>query len=340
MTRRRAALHLALAVALAMVAGALSACGGGGGGADTPRAGGGGDAPSEQRNGGTQASSSEGPPPAPRPYRPLPAEDYSNGKRLAAEIAQRVTTYDQGASARAVAARLGPGAVGEPALSETIEPLVDPTRYSRGEVVYPQLSGVTPTSLGAMVVVRQTLSDEDGAERLVTRALDIRLRRSTGPWSLDRIGPVGGAPPESDRAPSPAAKRVLEHPRITLPDSARWDILSGDVDEGLLEALAGAAERYRLGIAVIRSGHPQNVWATTTPSAHSVGNAVDIYAVDGVPVLNQRQEGSAAFELASELVDGGAAQIGSPWILGAGGSQSFTDEVHQDHIHLQQTPTG
>jgi hypothetical protein len=35
----------------------------------------------------------------------------------------------------------------------------------------------------------------------------------------------------------------------------------------------------------------------------------------------------------------GAAQVGSPWILGAGGSQSFTDEVHEDHIHLQQTPT-
>lgn len=338
MTRRRAALNLALAVALAMVAGALSACGGGG--ADAPPAGGGGDAASEQRDGATPASSSEGPPPAPRPYRPLPAEGYSNGKRLAAEIAQRVTTYDQGASPRAVAARLGPGAVGAPALSGAIEPLVDPTRYSRGEVVYPQLSGVTPTSLGAMVVVRQTMSDEDGAERSVTRALDIRLRRSTGPWSLDRIGPVGGDPQERGGAPSPAAERVLEHPRITLPDSARWDILSGDVDEGLLEALAGAAERYRLGIAVIRSGHPQNVWATTTPSAHSVGNAVDIYAVDGVPVLNQRQEGSAAFALASELVGGGAAQVGSPWILGAGGSQSFTDEVHQDHIHLQQTPTG
>jgi hypothetical protein len=40
-----------------------------------------------------------------------------------------------------------------------------------------------------------------------------------------------------------------------------------------------------------------------------------------------------------QLVIAGAVQVGSPWILGAGGSQSFTDEVQEDHIHLQQTPT-
>jgi hypothetical protein len=279
-------------------------------------------------------------PPAPPPYRPLAAEGYANGKRLAGEIAQRVTTYDPGASARSIAADLGPGAVGEGAVAGAIEPLVDSERFSRGEVIYPQLSGVTPTTLGAMVVVRQTLTDENGEDaRSVTRVLDVRLRRTTGPWSLDRIGSVGGAPPPTEDAPSPVAQRVLEHPRITLPDSARWDILRGGVDEGLLEVLAGAADRYRLGVAVIDSGHPPNVWATTSPSAHSVGNAVDIYAVDGTPVIEQRQEGSSAFELASELVTGGAAQVGSPWILGAGGSQSFTDEVHEDHIHLQQTPT-
>lgn len=325
-----------LALALTLVAALLGACGGGDG--DASR---GGDGAAAQRSGeDTPTSASPEVPPAPPPYRPLAAEAYANGKRLAGEIAQRVTTYDPGASARSIAADLGPGAVGEGAVADAIEPLMHSDRFSRGEVIYPQLSGVTPTSLGAMVVVRQTLSDEDGDTRSVTRVLDVRLRRTTGPWSLDRIGSVGGTPPPAQEAPSPGATRVLEHPRITLPDSARWDILRGGVDEGLLEVLAGAADRYRLGVAVIDSGHPTNVWATTTPSAHSVGNAVDIYAVDGRPVLEQRQEGSAAFDLAAELVSGGAAQVGSPWILGAGGSQSFTDEVHQDHIHLQQSPTG
>lgn len=327
-----------IAVALTLVAAAVGACGGG----DENESLAGGDASSDQRVRGTPAAPSPEPEPpqAPPRYRPVPDEGYANGKRLAAEIAQRVTTYDPGANAGSIAADLGPAAVAGAALSDSIEPLVYPDRYSRGQVVYPQLSGVTPTSLGAMVVVRQSVSDTGSDVRSITRVLDIRLRRSGGPWALDRIGSIGGTAPGATEAPSAAAQRVLEHPRITLPDSARWDILRGDVDEALLTALASAAERYRLGVAVIRSGHPPNVWATMTPSAHSAGNAVDIYSVDGRPVVTQTQEGSAAFELASELVGGGAAQVGSPWILGAGGSQSFTDDVHQDHIHLQQTPTG
>lgn len=321
---------------LAVVAWALSACGGGeGNGLST-----GDDDYSKRPGAAAPASQASERLPPPRPYRPLPEEGYPNGKRLAADIAQRITTYDPGASARDIAARLGPAAVGERALADAIEPAVDGGLTSRGTVIYPQLAGVTPTSLGAMVVVRQELSDEGGEVRPVTRTLDIRLRRSTGRWALDRVGSVGGAESSSGEDPSPAARRVLEHPRITLPDSARWDVLRGGVDTGLLETLAAAAERYRLGVTVISSGHPPHVWATARPSAHSLGYAVDIYEVNGAPVVEQTQEGSAAFDLASELVAAGAAQVGSPWILGAGGSQSFTDDVHRDHIHLQQTPTG
>jgi hypothetical protein len=46
------------------------------------------------------------------------------------------------------------------------------------------------------------------------------------------------------------------------PDSARWDIFRGEVDDRLLTALAGAADRYALSIAVLSSGHPPNVWAS------------------------------------------------------------------------------
>lgn len=329
--RRRALL------ALALVAGALSGCADGDDDARVDRAPASG---ASAQVGEERAGSAPTVVPAPRPYRPLPEEGYSNGKRLAAEVAQRATTYARGSTPRSVAGRIGPSAAGVGALAAAIEPALDPESQSSGTVVYPQLSGVTPTSLGAMVAVRQTLVDADGARRSVTRVLDVRLRRSGGPWSLDRIGGVGGSPPAQEAPASPAAAGVLDNPRITLTDSARWDILRGDVDEGLLQALSDAASEYRLGVGVIDSGHPLNVWATSTPSAHSVGRAVDIYAVDGRPVIEQTQEGSPAFRFTSDLIAGGAAQVGSPWVLGAGGSQSFTDEVHQDHIHLQQTPTG
>jgi hypothetical protein len=279
-------------------------------------------------------------PPRVRPYQPLGDEEYPNGKRLAARMAQRALTYRRGATARDIAAELESGGVDVGRLARTLKPAVDPDSWSAAEVVYPQLSGVTETSLGAMVVVRQRLGDADGQRRTVTRVVDVRLRRSGGPWSLYTIASAGGRPVPRPAKLSSAAKRVLDNPNIVLPDSARWDIHRGNVDTALLQALARAAAKRKLSLAVIQSGHPRTVWATSRPSAHSAGAAADIFAVAGRPVIAQREPGSEAYALAEELVAGGAYQLGSPWVLGSGGAQSFTDAVHQDHIHLQQSSVG
>ena len=77
---------------------------------------------------------------------------------------------------------------------------------------------------------------------------------------------------------------------------------------------------------------------TARPSAHSEGLAADIYAIDGRFVITQRLTDSGAYEVASTLLANGATQLGSPWVLGPGGARSFTDAVHQDHIHVQQSP--
>jgi hypothetical protein len=153
----------------------------------------------------------------------------------------------------------------------------------------------------------------------------------------DRIGSVGGrAMPRPQDLPS-ASRRVLDNPRITLSDSARWDIYRGQVEEGLLTALDTLAERERISVSVLSSGHPREVWATSRPSAHGRGYAADIYAVGGRLVIRQREGGSAAHALAASLVTGGAAQVGSPWVLPPGGARSFSDDVHQDHIHVQSS---
>lgn len=280
-------------------------------------------------------ASSESPPEI-VPYRPIPAEEYPNGKRIAARIALRALTYDENATPATVARSLGRSAVGPRAIARAVEPAVQPGARSSAEVVYPQLSGLTATSLGAMVVVRQELESDSG-NSTVTRVLDIRLRRSGGPWSLDQIGSVGGSETPEPASLSASAREVLDNPGIELPDSARWDIYGGEVDSTLLGVLAEAGRKRGLSVTVLDSGHPPNVWETTRPSAHSTGLAVDIWAVDGVPVIEQRKTGSPAYELAASFAAGGAAQLGSPWGLGATG---FTDDVHQDHIHLQQTSTG
>jgi hypothetical protein len=285
------------------------------------------------------ASGAEGPsaPAAytPERYEPDPAEEFANGKRLAARVAQEALTYEPGASAREVASSLPPAEVGEGTLARALEPAIDPRMQSVGEIVYPQLSGVTETSLGAMVIARQTLVDPDGESESITRVLDVRLVLSDGSWSLDQIASVGGSPAERPSTLPAAAEGVLDNPNIELSDSARWDIYRGPIDPALLDALARAAERRELSVGILRSGHPTNVWATSRPSAHSQGFAADIYAVDGRPIVRQHRTGSPAYELAQELFAGGAYQLGSPWALGA---SSFTDAVHQDHLHLQQSP--
>lgn len=290
----------------------------------------------------TQAPTTEPPPFATpqqtfAPYEPLPEEQYVNGKRLAGRVAQEIATFGPRASAAEIADVKGAGAD----LERIVVPLVAPERRSSGEVVYVQLSGVTATTLGTMVIVRQHLEDEDGARETVERVMDVRLNRAPdGPWRFERVAYVGGNAPVRPARLSAAAKRVLEHPNIELPDTARWDIYRGFVIDELLSMLADAADKRRLAVTVFRSGHPPKVWGKPHLSAHTLGRAVDIYAVDGVPVISQRSEGSSARQFVAEVLAAGARQVGSPWVLPPGGRRSFSDVVHQDHVHLDVQPGG
>ena len=300
----------------------LSACGGG---ADDVLNGGGASAPQEAQPTCTQ----------PPPFTAAADDEEPQLKTLAGRAAQRALSYEPGTSPGRIAARLG---LAEPARSEAVDalaPTVDREARSCSRVVYPQFSGFTGTTAGFMVAVEQTVATPGEDPERVTRVLDVRLVLAGDGWKLDRLSSAGGAPPAERREPSTSERRVLEHPAITLTDSARWDIERGTVDEVLLDTLAEAAADTDLSVLVFSSGHPPNVWATDKTSAHTQGLAVDIWAVDGRPVASQREAGSPAYELAASFIAGGAAQLGSPWDL-AEGAQSFTDTVHQDHLHLQQ----
>ena len=248
--------------------------------------------------------------------------------------ALRAVTYPVGSSAAEVARAIGPSRVGLRAIAAAVAPAVDSESASYGEIVYPQLSGVTPTTLGAMVIVRQTLETEDGDTRSYDRVVDVRLELVGRRWMLERIGDVGGREVDRPETLSPAAERLLDDPGVELSDSARWDIYRGGVDEGLLQALGDAGRRFDFAVGILDSGHPPYVWATTRPSAHSVGYAADIHEVDGRLVIDQQEVGSPAYRLAQFFAPT-AAQLGSPWALGAA---TFSDAVHQDHLHLQRSP--
>ena len=272
--------------------------------------------------------------PPPPIWRPSRDEVYPNAKRLASRVVESLTNFDAGTVAQLVADRTGRRFAVAPAeLLGAARELVRPGAGSAGVVVYPQLAGVRPDSAGVMVVVDQTL--DDGTNRWVERrTVDVRLTLRGQDWALERVESAGGAAIERPENLSESALRVVEHPAIILSDSARWDIYSGAVDDGLLRMMARAADRHEIAVVTVATGHPRNVFATDITSNHTLGRAVDIFSVDGQEVVGSREKGSPAFRLARWLYDQGVPELGSPWAFDGYGGRSFTDIVHADHIHF------
>ncbi len=186
-------------------------------------------------------------PPKVEPWVAGSGEDQAEAKELAARIAQTALRYPRGSSALEVAERVaGPGAPAK-ALAPTISAAVRPQWRSWARVVYPQLSGLGIDTVGTMVVVDQTVESPAGDRTTFRRVLDIRLRRAGEGYALDLLGSIGGDPVQRPADLSPAASRIVDDPRITLSDSARWDIYRGKVDDGLIEAILAIAERHTGG---------------------------------------------------------------------------------------------
>src|SRR5215204_879378 len=94
-----------------------------------------------------------------------------------------------------------------------------------------------------------------------------------------------------------------------------------------------AADRHRIRVSCLRSGHSWYVKGTRRVSNHSVWRAVDLDRVDGRPVSYAN---AAARRLTLWIGRGGAgvqpSEVGSPWAFG--GRPWFTDAGHQGHLHV------
>jgi len=272
--------------------------------------------------------------PLPATYEPLPGEPVPEAKSLAARVVQTIGTYPVGGgTAENAASRLG-GTV-DPSLIDAALPLLDPTAASTSEIVYPQLGGLTDTEASVMVVFRQRLASATDQWE-VTRTADVRLTRTPAGWAASAIASIGGEPPPDPVPLSAAARDVLATEAIDLPDSARWDIEAGRIDDRVLQLLLRLAQEHTLGVTVLATGHPERVFGAASVSNHTVGRGVDVWSVDGQPVIAQRDAGGPLQALVQQLVDSMATtELGSPWDLdGVGRGASFTNTVHQDHLHL------
>lgn len=289
----------------------------------------------------------ERPPPAgddrPEPYEPLPDDVYPNAKRTGGRMAQTLATYEADEPLEHLVERAAVPThprFDAAAAAEAAAAVHHPEARSTGEVIYAQLGGLMPqneaTSASIIVVVRQRLVQPDGSESAPVRAMDIRLRLHNGQWAVDQLGDMGGQPVARPAELSAPAQAVVDHPRIQLPDSARWDIYRGDIDGRLLATMAELADQAPYAVTCLKSGHAVNVFGTERPSNHSSGRAVDIWQVEGTAVVSQQPDpGTAAHALAQTVFDRGAvSELGSPWAFDGAGGRSFQNDVHRDHLHV------
>lgn len=297
-----------------------------------------GDAPA--RGDGSQEPAA-GPPPAPGPapsYEILAAEPAAAVKRAAADLAQALTTYGPDDTPASIVARATDDPELAAQLRAVVGPLVHAGAWSRGEVVYPQLGGLEEDASAVITVVRQRMGNPDGSTTEHTRVLDVRADRGDdGRWRISELASTGGEPVPRPDDLSEAAAAVLDDERIELPDTVRWDVHRGAVDESLLALMARMADRAPYGVVVIRTGHSAEVFGTDPPrpSRHSEGRAVDIYRVGDRHVVEDRERGSGTHDLVRWLYDQPElAGVGSPWALDGFGGRSFSDQLHQDHLHV------
>jgi hypothetical protein len=196
------------------------------------------------------------------------------------------------------------------------------------EIIDAQYGGLLADTASVLVPCR-TYSVADGKLVTAGTTVDVRLSRSGQTWRVTAQHPAQPGPATSRL--SAAARRVLSSDRIILPPASAADIRSGTIHDSVLTAMLTLAETYRIGISVIRSGHPLNVFGTNRPSDHPRGRAFDTWQINGRPVVSPSTPRSLITTYMRAAAATGSYNVGGPYQLG--GATYFSDRTHHDHVH-------
>jgi hypothetical protein len=130
-------------------------------------------------------------------------------------------------------------------------------------------------------------------------------------------------------------QRVLADPKLSIYSCGRQDIQTGQIDRRTLAALEYlVAKGYRLTITSLKCGHSY-LTASGSVSAHSYGAAVDIAAVNGIPILGHQGPGSITEAVIKDLMLlQGAMRPAQIISLMDFGPPTFSMGDHADHIHV------
>lgn len=266
------------------------------------------------------------------PWAPTPSEIETEAKGAASETVRILFSYSEGeGTVDAARLRLEAAPVTTVEVAAKAAPLLRASSRAAADVIYPQMGGLTASRASVMVVTRFRWQDTDGLESS-TRTLDVRLLRTREGWRVEDIASLGGA----EVAPvelSEAARAVLDDPRIELPDSARWDIESGIVDERVLRLMTQLASKAEIKVVTLKEGHPLQVFGSTSTSNHIRGRAVDIWWFGG-PIVEQRSPTGPLRPVIQDLLAAGVTELGAPFVVEGGGGANFANIVHQDHLHI------
>jgi hypothetical protein len=196
------------------------------------------------------------------------------------------------------------------------------------EVIDAQYGGILSDSASVLVVCRQ-YSLVDGGVRSGGTTVDVRLSKSGQTWRVTSMHPA--QPGAAATRLSASAARVLANDKILLPPASMADVRSGAVHDSVLSAMLRLAQTYRIGVSVIRSGHPLNVFGTNRPSDHPRGRAFDTWQIDGHAVVDPATPRTLVTAYMRAAASAGSYNVGGPYQLS--GATYFSDNTHHDHIH-------
>jgi murein DD-endopeptidase MepM/ murein hydrolase activator NlpD len=136
-------------------------------------------------------------------------------------------------------------------------------------------------------------------------------------------------------------RRVLDDPRISVYDCGRRDVRAGNIDRRVLATLEFlASSGLKPTVSALECGHSL-MTASGNVSEHSTGSAVDIAAINGIPILGHQGEGSITDMTIRRLLTLQGTMkphqiISLMTFDGTDNTLSLPD--HNDHIHVGFRP--
>jgi Transglycosylase SLT domain len=168
-----------------------------------------------------------------------------------------------------------------------------------------------------------------------------KLLETTAIYRASDRNPFGSGPTVGQvllESKAALMQRVLADPKLSIYSCGRNDIQTGQIDRRILAVMEYlVAKGYRLTITSLKCGHSY-MTASGNVSAHSYGSAVDIAAVDGIPITGHQGPGTITEAVIKDLLllQGAMrpAQIISLMDLGP---PTFILPDHYNHIHVGYT---